>query len=259
MSKGHYTFTVEGGSWDTPNTPSGYDYAPYSPVIFPTNGMNSDILYLGNKGGAAQSDNNHYNALMLLPQSFPTPAQGARMEVNYTLVDANSVPYKSGTAWAYFSDFTTKRWEPGKRYLYLIDFSGLIEDGPITFEILAMGWGDNTPQAEPIIVSEAKEPDVTKLLIEKAISQHNSNKANNPALTVFPISLRMGSLVPGPDDQIVTLKDFADGSFVRGDQIRVFCNDNALPRRFRLDPALQGSTWDLQYSTGTNYFIITKL
>jgi len=258
IGQGTYTFNAEtGGSWRTSTLQIAYPYTPNSSTVFPTDGKSSDIIYLGNKGGTNTADNDNSNALMLIPQSFPGVSTGPNITLHYKLVDMNDVLYKEGDATAYLCDFTTKSWEMGKRYLYLIDPSGLVENGPITFEILAMGWGDNTPQAEPIIVSEAKEADITKLLIEKAISQHNTNKANATTLTVFPISLRSGSLVPGPSDQMVTLKDFSDTNFVRGDQIRIFCGDNALPARFQLDPTIQGSTWDLQ--RGLNYVTITKL
>lgn len=256
--QGVYTFNAEnGGSWGAATTLLDYPYTPYSATLFPTDGKTSDILYLGNKGGANTADNQNSNALMLLPQSFPGVATGATLTLHYQLVDANGNPYKEGDATAYLSDFTTKKWEMGKRYLYLIDPSGLIENGPITFEILAMGWSDNDIQAEPIIVSEVLNGSMGKLLLEKSITQHNANKGGNSRLTVFPISARINSnLGAGPEDAIV-LKDFDGRNFVSGDQIRIFCNNDAWFKRVSLDPSLQGSTWNLQY--GLNYITITKL
>lgn len=256
--QGVYTFNAEtGGSWNAATTLLDYPYTPANASVFPTDGKSSDILYLGNKGGANTADNQNTNALMLLPQTFPGVATGPTLTVHYQLIDSNNVPYKEGDATAYLSDFTTKRWEMGKRYIYLIDPSGLIENGPITFEILAMGWSDADIQAEPVVITEVLNGTTGKLLLEKSITEHNSNKAKNSRLTVFPISARINSnLGAGPEDAIV-LKDFEGGNFVTGDQIRIFCNNDGWLKRITLDPTIQGSTWNLQY--GFNYITITKL
>lgn len=252
----NYTFNATGGRWTTPTGNNSYAYTPPASVTFPTSGTSSDIIYLGNKGGNVPTENDNDNALMLMPQSFST-ATGGSFRFDYALSDMNNQPMKSGSAKVFFGDFTTKTWEMGKRYLYLIDLTGLVEEGPITFEVIMFGWSDAIQNvAQPVVVADGNQ-----LLIEKAISAHNTTKAQTSSLTVFPVSLPNNPMAGGPNDQI-RLSNFAWGNFAPGDQVRILCFSNSDAMRIVLDPnnAAANAAWTLVPPTasGTEVVLIKK-
>jgi len=142
-NSGHLTIeTWNGGTWSNVGGSATYRYTPdygtahdnYVPRPLPTSGNDNDIIYLGNMGGWGPRDNDRQNALMLMPQSFEQPASpfaapsGGYMSFAYTIDRMDGTRYKSGTAQAYFADFSDRTWVKSRRYIYLIDFRGLIED-----------------------------------------------------------------------------------------------------------------------------------
>ena len=133
----HSTYTF-GSGWGSLSGNASYPYDPA--VTATTDGLSNDILYLGNTGDAASTKNNgNGNALMLMPQSFSTT--GSTFSFNYSITDMTT-SIMSGSATADFSDMTTTTWEPGKRYLYLLDFSDLLEKNVIKFTVTVTDWID---------------------------------------------------------------------------------------------------------------------
>lgn len=249
-NSGTYTFSPSGGTWSAVTGTADYPYTPMSGVTLPTDGTGNGILYFGNKGGNSPTDNDRTNALMLMPQTFAS-GSGAYISFDYMLWDANNQEYSSGSTRVYLGDFTSNKWEMGKRYLYLIDFTGLIEEGPITFEVIMFGWSDAMQEiAEPVIVAQ-----VTKLLIEKAITTQNSEKATTPSLKVFPISLPVNK--PLGANETIVLKDFTGDNFVTGDQIRIQCDTDWNAGRILLDDTLLNTVWTR--SVGGSVVTLTKL
>lgn len=136
---GHMTMaTWESGTWSGVGGSASYVYSPAGDAdgspVFPTDGLDNDLVYLGNHGGWVPGENDRPNALMLMPQSFDTPATGGYMSFNYIITRTDGTPYKSGDAVQYFADFTQHEWKKAKRYLYIIDCRGLIE-APTTRKI----------------------------------------------------------------------------------------------------------------------------
>ena len=247
------TYTFVSGWGTTPAGSANYAYVTHSTAAttFPATDGTNGILYLGNKGGATQTDNNNDNALMLMPQTFPTAGTGGNFTFDYLITDMAATPLtlKSGSATAYFSDFTTNEWELGKRYLYLIDFSNLFVGGPITFTVNVSPWTDasNLDVAQPLLVAET-----SKAAIEQAISQHNDLKAATPALTIFPISLPTAPA----GGAAIELLDFSYNEFEEGDEIRIHCVTNAGAQEITLDASL-GSDWTR--SVSGNIVTLTRL
>ena len=237
-----YTF---GSGWGTPTTPTSYTYVPAAAAsVFPTtSAASSDILYLGNTGNIAIGANNaNNNALMLMPQSF-APTSGGYFTFGYTITDEfdGAVTNGTGTATAYFGDFTTNTWESGKRYLYLIDFSNLFVGGPITFTVVVNAWTDAANTAQPLYVADASQK-----AIEQAITAHNDIKS--AGLTIFPISL------PVDPTDAIELADFDDGNFDVGDKIYIYCPTNTGAAFIDLDAAV--TDWSI--SITDNIVILSK-
>ncbi|MDR2584645.1 MAG: fimbrillin family protein [Prevotellaceae bacterium] len=201
------TYLYNSGTWSGQSGTATYPYTPHTGAMH-TNGSNA-ILYLGNGGGT----NTYTNALMLMPQTF-TPSAGGNFTFSYTITDhTTSAVLKSGAATAYFGDFSVTTWVPGKRYVYLIDFSNLFEDEPITFTIEVNPWEEDSPFIAPVLyVANA-----TKRAIETAISAHNTTKGST-SLNQFPISL--------PQDPVdIELDTFDEANFAVGDKIIINCPD----------------------------------
>lgn len=126
---GTYTF---GGAWSNLGNPeASYDYIPAGANI--TTGTDDSILYLGNHNGATTFD----NALMLMPQGFDTPGVSS-ITFDYAILDAaDDETLDSGSKTIDLSEYMA--WEAGKRYLYVIDFTGPV----ITFTIIVNPWLDD--------------------------------------------------------------------------------------------------------------------
>ena len=202
---GSYTYV---SGWSALSGSATYAYTPTGGL--PTTGTDGNIVYLGNGGGTYTSN----NALMLMPQAFSAAADG-NFSFDYELKDMADVVLKTGTAFANFCDFTSATWQMGKRYVYLVDFTYLLQGGPIVFTVTVNNWVDDATIAQPILVSAASQ-----LALEAAISAHNTAKGANSALTVFPISFDNAATL----GSAITITAFTDSNFVSGDQIRIKCS-----------------------------------
>jgi len=136
-NSGHLTIeTWNGGTWTNVGGDANYTYTPdygtphdnYVPRPLPTSGTDNDVIYLGNLGGWGPRDNDRQNALMLMPQSFDTPGAGGHVTFLYTITNMDGSAYKSGFARANFADFSDHTWVKSRRYVYVIDCRGVIED-----------------------------------------------------------------------------------------------------------------------------------
>lgn len=132
---GHMTMsTWESGSWSGVGGSASYQYTPMAGAEdsdgnpFPTDGLADEMVYLGNHGGWVPSENDRPNALMLMPQSFDIPGAGGFMSFHYVINRMDGTRYKEGDVESYFADFNTNQWLKSKRYLYVIDCRGVIED-----------------------------------------------------------------------------------------------------------------------------------
>lgn len=219
MTKGTYTF---GSGWGTPNTAlsTSTPYV-YTPVAnrFPTSGNPTDggIVYLGNKGGTTQTDNNNGNALMLMPQTFADADDGT-ITFDYVLTDMGSTPTTigSGSATANLCDFDVTTWVAGRRYLYLIDFTNYFKTGVIKFTVDVADWEDAD---EYKVATTLEVAQANKVSIEGAIATHNAAKTGD--LKVFPISLPEATTLTA--NIALDLTKTNAGRFVAGDVIKIQC------------------------------------
>lgn len=129
---GTYTF---GQGWSNRSGDATYSYTAAGAEI--TDGT-SEILYLGNMGGGNPADNANDNAFMLLPQEFSTPGVSF-INFDYTIYDTDDVELRTGSASIDLSELGTTTWDTGKRYLYMMDFSG----DEISFFITVNSWEDD--------------------------------------------------------------------------------------------------------------------
>lgn len=139
---GVYTYSTDattGGSWASQEGSAEYVYAPKAGANHEVVSNTTDVVYLGNGGGT----NNNTNALMLMPQTHT--GEGRTISIGYTITDLGDNPLASGTATADLAGFTTTTWAMGKRYLYVVDFTGLLTGDPITFNVTVLPWTDATP------------------------------------------------------------------------------------------------------------------
>lgn len=128
---GTYTF---GSGWDTPTGNATYVYTAAGAEM--TDGT-SAILCLGNRGGGDPANNANDNALMLMPQQFDT-ASVSFVSFDYEIFDMDDVSLESGSESIDLSTLGTTLWDAGKRYIYVIDFSG----DDIIFYITVSPWTD---------------------------------------------------------------------------------------------------------------------
>ena len=242
---GLYTF---GGSWASQAGAVAYNYVPASAAAnFPVANNVNTIVYFGNTGDIALGANNsNDNALMLLPQEFDTPGSGGSFTFNYEITDLVPNVLASGTATAYFGDFTVREWLPGKRYLYLIDFEHALNQ-PIRFTVIVNDWDDatNGDTAQPLLVAATSQT-----AIENAITAHNTLKGANAGLTVFPITL------PTIPAATITLETFDDSNFAMGDKIMINCGSPAGAAFIALHASL---TTDWSIAVSGNDAVLTKL
>lgn len=159
-----YTFGNP-GSWATPTAFTGaYEYALRT-SDFPTD-LGTDIVSLGS-GSSTDA-----NALMLMPQSFAGTT--AAFDITFRLLiegSPNNIYYagdatNSVTATAYLKDFNTTTWAPGKRYVYLIDFTNYLADKYIKFTVEVKDW-ENDNGGKYLAVEVAK---ANKASLEGAIA-----------------------------------------------------------------------------------------
>jgi hypothetical protein len=217
LSTSTYTFST---GWGTPSTTASYVYDPLQvSLVNLASGTSTDIEYLGNGGG--EYGNN--NALMLMPQTFD-PENGGEdgtLSFGFTLTvdldndgDFTDTPdgakVFSDTALVNLSDFEQLVWAPGKRYVYVIDFTGYIAGGPINFNVSVDEWEDATNSAQTVQIATA-----TNISVEAAIILQSQANAANTALTVFPISI-------GEDfAEVIDITSIY--GFDAGDVIRIEC------------------------------------
>lgn len=236
-NSGTYTFST----WGTPtvdgNVSNIYDYSPIGTAeTLLAAGTENTVIHLGNKGGNDPLDNANNNALMLMPQTFSAEADGT-FSFNFSLtVSTKGIkPDGSGVfddpravdvpVVVNFSDFETTTWKPGKRYLYVIDFTPYLAGGKIRFNVEVADWEDD----EDITTAETIQvANPTKVSLEAAIDRHSlANKATT-ALTIFPISIPEAIATP-----IVINKLYG---FDTGDVIRIECLTAAEALKITLDP-----------------------
>lgn len=200
-------------------TPSVANYA-YTPTTdpFTTTGLAAGIRYMGNGGTTYPDDYLNDNALMLMPQTFAAEADGAfTFDFTLTILDGDAIDdneeTKTGTAIkANFCDFDTFTWAPGKRYVYVIDFSTYLTGGPINFTVQVDSWvnDDDNTLVETVLVAE---PDVYS--VEAAIEKHSDYNGVNYLLKVFPITVN-GDITISTPIEITSWPIFN-----AGDQIRI--------------------------------------
>lgn len=260
-STGDYTFNEEnGGSWA--QVESAFATYGYTPITNSnkTDGTDGDISYMGN-GGSTYTNS---NALMLLPQDFSSNT-GATISFDYILKDmsgaaiGNTSDAAPGSTSVYLSDFSISKWEMGKRYLYLIDFSSYLESGYITFKVTVNDWEEGGISVNPVAQTlEVAQPNL--LSIEKAIDEHatfNLSAKYTPdgeeeevdVLKIFPISL---SVAPTAD---ITIKNIPD-KFDAGDAIKIYCKSNAGAQFIKLDNSLS-TLWSLTPAAASTGTVVT--
>ncbi|MDR2891166.1 MAG: fimbrillin family protein [Alistipes sp.] len=213
-SAGTYTFGAS-TPWSAQTGSADYAYTPFVDTTTdpdtPSNVIDIEgtgISYMGNGNGTY----NRTNALMLMPQTFAAGSTG-NISLNYSLThtdEGGDPATETGSVTANLSEFGNYIWEPGKRYVYMIDFTSFLAGGEITFTVTVDDWTDAAPVVETLMVTQA-----TTVHIDDAIMHHAALNAATTALTVFPIDI-VGT--------ITTLDSLAaiDG-FEESDVIRIKC------------------------------------
>ena len=135
------TFTYP-ATWATPTGQANYAYDPVG-TTNKTDGVATTIQHMGNKGGTEQTDNNNANALMLMPQTFGDDTSTFTFDFSLTNIDNEALASGTGTGVLEELDVTT--WLPGKRYLYVIDFTGYLVNKLINFTVAVAPWEDGDP------------------------------------------------------------------------------------------------------------------
>lgn len=140
------TFTIgQNLAWSEPTATTGYTYIT-GITTAQTNGhadSTGSVSLMPEAGG-----------LMLMPQEFGSSSTAA-FTITYDLADmAGNALVSDGSATALLKDFATAKWEFGKRYLYLIDFSNYFTNY-ISFTVDVSPWADATPVVLPIEVTQA--------------------------------------------------------------------------------------------------------
>lgn len=239
-SSGTYTFGAA-TPWAPVATPATYVYKPLTGTNI-TDGTTGGTSYMGN----GHTDRTKDNALMLMPQSFEAEADGT-FSFAYSLTPVKSdgtddTPI-TGTVTANLCDFELSTWAPGKRYLYVIDFSAFLAGGPITFTVSISPWEDATPYlaAETLYVADA-----TKVSIEAAIAKHSTANAE---FTVFPIAVA--------EDLTATLEIATIPGFQSADEIRIEFPTNAGASFLSLSASL-AADWDLAVAVAGRVVTLTK-
>jgi hypothetical protein len=218
-NKNTYTFDTTAGAtagWGIPSTtdnPTPYAYTPVAAAEATLAAGESDaIVYLGN-GNGTYSNN---NALMLMPQTFTTTSTGIfSFDFSLTVNTDHDESFedetpKTGTATVNFGDFDQLTWAPGKRYVYVIDFTSYITGGPITFTVSVTDWADADAPHTAQVVEVA---DATAHSLKAAIELQAA--VNTSTLTTFPIS------VPSAIAETLTIPTIY--GFDAGDKIRIEC------------------------------------
>ncbi|MCL2562375.1 MAG: fimbrillin family protein [Rikenellaceae bacterium] len=125
-------------SWGTLTGSATYAYTPVTTTTF--TGMpivnETGIKYLGNGG----SQFGYNNALMLMPQTFPTDGTGGNFTFDYAITDMIGGAIASNTGETVYFGELGVNWGLGLRYVYVIDFTTLLESQPITFTVQVDSW-----------------------------------------------------------------------------------------------------------------------
>ena len=233
-NSGTYSFN---DGWGTLDGAADYTYAPDGDVL--------DRLAAGQGSGIEYLITDE-NALMLMPQVFAAEADGTfsftfslavDLDGDGDFADDGDSP-EGARIWAEdvdvvvnFSDFDTKTWLPGKRYVYLIDFSSYIAGGPITFTVVVNDWEDaeiNEDYAQTIHVAYANTQSV-----EAAIALHSDANAANDDLATFPIN------IPTAIAAFDITKIYG---YDEDDVIRIECMDATEAAKVTLDASVKGWT-----------------
>ncbi|MDH6357163.1 fimbrillin family protein [Parabacteroides sp. PF5-9] len=211
------TYTFETG-WGTLAQNSG---APT--YVYPLNATALSTLAAGTSTNV-ESLKQTNGGLMLMPQTFGVAGDGTfGFTFSLTVDTDGDGDFSDETAkiankqmTVNLCDFDTKTWAPGKRYLYVIDFTSFLVGGPITFTVTVADWADDNHNtvAETLHVADA-----TKVSIEDAIARHSTANGTTSTLTTFPIAVA-NALGAG-----ITISTI-DG-FDSGDEIRIEFLDNA--------------------------------
>jgi hypothetical protein len=179
-------------------------------------GNYSDIRYLGNNKSTGYT---HNNAMMLMPQKFDDSNNGSFL-VKFSLSETGTgtVVASDKTATVFFRDFAANEWEPGKRYIYLIDFSSYFANGEVKFTVEVNDFenaADNSETAQVVQVSAA-----TAATIHDAITLQSANKKANTTLLRFPV--HVVDKIP----ETITISPTLD-NFIVGDAVLIECIDEA--------------------------------
>lgn len=158
---GTYTFGA-GTPWELGGTISEYNYTPVAGSNV-TDGLGTGISYMGNTGTTVAvgvtPKNDNTNALMLMPQEFAAGSAAAiSFQYRLTTKDASgnavytpsSDGYNDVTINLNDDAFAATTWLPGKRYLYLFDFSSFFTVDEIRFSVTVDGWVDDDEYPQTI-------------------------------------------------------------------------------------------------------------
>lgn len=224
-SEGTYVFGAP-GSWSSQKTPANYEYLPngvatHANDFFEVDGTAADyspaIAYMGNGGGTYTSD----NALMLMPQAFEAETDGKFSFVfSLTVKDADGSDderAKDVVETVNLCGLDVNTWEPGKRYVYVIDFTSYMQGGPIVFKVNVASWEDAEGSATNDIAQTVHVANVNATSVETAIAKHSSANTATGALKIFPI------VVPDAISAEFTITRIY--GFDAGDKIRIECKD----------------------------------
>lgn len=250
---GTYTFGAT-NPWTYAGTPTTDTYA-YDSGTFTADGTTGGILYMGN-GGGATGDYTKTNALMLMPQAFAAQADGT-FSFDYSVTvdkngntDFSDETPKTGSAIVNFSDFDKKTWAPGKRYVYVIDFTSYLAGGPITFKVTVDDWVDaDATDENGYIAQTIHVANPSKQSVEAAIALHHTANVANDALKVFPISIPETFVA----DAIEITKIYG---FDKDDIISIECESDAVATILAADITVAG--WSTAISTGSNRVVELK-
>jgi hypothetical protein len=238
LDKGTYSFANGWGSLGSTAAKGTYTYTPDpSEANLLKGGQHDDIRYLGNHKG----NYGFNNALMLIPQEF-TGSNNGSFTVTFSLTEIGSeVAVATGkTATVYFRDLDANKWEEGKRYIYVIDFSSYFASGNVTISADVDSWEDVNTVNDAAQVVQVSAPTVAA--IHDAITLQSANKKANTGLARFPVHVAdaiAGTLTISP-----TLDNFEVGNMVL-----IECVDEASANFIKLGPPVTSAPyWVPSYS-----------
>jgi hypothetical protein len=218
LDKGTYSFANGWGALGSTAAKGTYTYTPIpGQLALLKQGTHDNIIYLGNSSQGDYYDQN--NAIMPMPQEFKSGSNGSfTVTFSLTEIGSGTVVASGKTATVYFRDLDANKWEEGKRYIYVIDFSSYFASGNVTISADVDSWEDANTDNDAAQVVQVSAPTVAA--IHDAITKQSANKKANTTLARFPVHVTdaiAGTLTISP-----TLENFAVG-----DKVLIECVDEA--------------------------------